>query len=369
MKTILALSLIWAAGPSNVMPDWATLINKALDETTRITLENITLADAIAEISRQTGVPLVMAPEAMALTPRGGETVIERVLIENVSLRRGLTELFGPLGMTFEVRGDLVAIVPKAALACLGRPPTWEDLATLDFLAALHPGESDAELEALRSKIQFQVPARDPWGSFAEAVRGAGAGPGDEVLTIACENLGWSWCPAREKIAVTSAEQQILRRLRQVISLRVQNRPLFDVLDEVGRLIQVPIRIEAGIPAPKSYSINASNAAAERVLDKIASETGLSYLVEPGGVLFYNPLSAATGSPPLTAPSEGSAADPWICKIVITLDGTRSIEFPLRESEFPDDLRQLREQYKAEFFETLRSHAAQRQLVPADNQR
>ena len=137
--------------------DMRTLLERALDEPTRITLENVQLADALQLITEQTGVKIVMTAGVMNLVPHGGETVIHQVEIANIPLRQGLTELFGPLGMTFVVRNDHVEIRPRGALLCLGRPPTWPELDLLTQLAAIEPGTDAEALAKLRDVLGDRV--------------------------------------------------------------------------------------------------------------------------------------------------------------------------------------------------------------------
>ena len=88
----LAMSAV--AGPT----DTRGLIELALDEPARITLEDIKLGDAIDKLSEQTGVRIFMPPPVMQLAPYGAATVVKRLEIENISLRQGLNELLAPRG-------------------------------------------------------------------------------------------------------------------------------------------------------------------------------------------------------------------------------------------------------------------------------
>src|SRR5439155_18690863 len=69
------------------------LIEQALDEPGRITLDNIRLGDAIKKVSEQTGVNIVMPESAMRLTPQGPNTIIKKVDIARIPLREGLQKL------------------------------------------------------------------------------------------------------------------------------------------------------------------------------------------------------------------------------------------------------------------------------------
>ena len=161
--------------------DTRGLIEQALDEPTQITLENIPLGDAIRAVSQQTGIKIVMPPDVMELVPHGAGTMVREIKIANIPLRQGLIELLQPLGMTFSVHGDHIAVTAKTALRCLGRAATWDELDTLGELAAMQPGIDEDALSRLRTRVQFQVGEPKGWERLTAVIRGVGAGPGDEA--------------------------------------------------------------------------------------------------------------------------------------------------------------------------------------------
>jgi len=348
--------------------DSRPLIEQALDEPAKITLDNIKLGEAIQIIAEQTGVKIVMPPDVMDLVPHGADTLVQKVQIANMPLRRGLTNLFSPLGMTFVVRGDHVAVVPKEALLCLGRPPTWPELDTLTQLSGMPLGTDGAALTWLQARVQFVVPVSDAWGVLTDAIRNVGAGPGDEVLTVACRNLGWGWCLSDQRIVVAPMQEQVRRRLQEPISLRLNNRALFDVLQAIGEKTNLKIRSEPGAIASlplyiqRNFSLNVHQLSAELVLDKIATSAGLGYLLEPDGVLFYREGPGTVGTEPTPdsaeAPAAAPSSDPYVGTIDVPLGDGRTWHWAVRASELPEDLRQRRDRDLAEGFEALRRQTA-----------
>lgn len=349
-------ALLLATSISPLQFDSRALVEQAMDEPTKIILENVKLADAIGMITEQTGVNIVMEPQVMGLVPHGGETLIRKVEIIDVPLRQGLTELLDPLGMTFVVHNGFVEVFPKQALLCLGRPPTWGELDTLAFLSSIQPGVDPESRSALKARVQFRVAAPGAWEILDDAMAQVGAGPGDVVLTVACDKIGWAWCLSGEQLVITSVSDLIRRQLQQPIDLRINNRRLVDLFQELSQAVHVPIRAEPGalqhLP-PRTYSVNISNAPAEQALEKIAAETGLGYLVEPDGVLFYR----ASGSPDRTrfeAKTVPTGDDPYLAKIIVPLPDGTSIEWLIRRSELPPDLKSRRQADLRKAFEAVR---------------
>lgn len=348
----LMLVGVWMSccAPAGAQQDHRSLIEQALTEKTRITLEQVSLRDAIDSITEQTGVDIHMEPAVMAMVPVGPGTIFQHVDIANIPLGEGLDELFAPLGMTYHVADDGVHIVPKEAIRCLGRAPTWDELDVLAELVRLEPARDTAALDTIHDRLQFRVPVRRPWSILEAAIRDVGAGPGDTVLDIACENLGWAWCLSGDYVVITPREQDVVRRLRRPISLRVRHAPLFDAIVAVGDASGVTIRVEPGAlgsldrSLQRNFTLELRNQPAERALEMIAAYTGLGYLIEPDGVLFFNvtrPNSMRSNQAD-DAPRDGGDGDPYVGKVVVPLPDGTSMEWLVRYSELPVELRARR---------------------------
>jgi hypothetical protein len=350
--------------------DQRVLIEQALDESTRIELTDVKLGEAFALVTEQTGVEVVMTPEVMSLIPYGPETKVNAT-IENIPLRQGLIDLVAPLGMTFVVLADYVEIIPTPPLLRLGRPATWAELDLLGELRASRPGVVDADMQSLRDRLQFQVRAQDPFNALAAEIRATGVGSGDEVLSVACDKLGWSWSIDGDRIVVLSIEQQFRRQLQWPIRLKINDRPLPDVIRHVGLYAGVPVRLEPGalqslpVRVQEHFALNVNDLSAEEALEMIASYTGLGYLIDREGVLFYRtaspgaPTEEASAQPtgfggpsPETAQPRGQ--DPYVGKITVQLDDGKTVEWLIRESELPQDLKLRRRQDLQDAFDALR---------------
>ena len=228
----------------------------------------------------------------------------------------------------------------------------------------MQPGVDEDALSRLRSRIQFQLAVPDAWTKLSAAIRNVGAGPGDQVLTVACANLGWAWCLSDQQIVIGLVENLIRRQLQQPINLRMNNRTLIEVMQELGNLIHVVVRAEPGalrslpLHVQKNFSLNASNQPAEQVLDQIAAYTGLGYLINPDGVLFYATADQVERGDEDEQRDETSfRADPYVGKLVVPLGDGTSVEWLIRRSEIPPDLREMREEALREAFEALRRQA------------
>lgn len=361
--TRVILAAMWLGWMTTLAGAQSTraLIEQALDEPTKISLLDIKLGDAISKLTQQTGVNIVMPDQAMDLVPHGSNTLVKEVILENLPLRDALHRLFDPLGMSFLVRDNHVEIVPKAALIDLGRPPHWEELDTLAHLGQIQPGVDAEARRTLAPLLQFQVPIRNGWPILSQALTHVGAGSGDQVLTIACKNLGWSWTLSGEHIVIAPMQAQIRRRLQRPISLRLHNRSLHDIMQAVAKASGVPLATESGVlvslpvEIQRNFSLTAHNQPADEVLDSIAAYTGLGYVIEPDGVLFYDPSHADLRQPDPAQHQQPNADDPVIARITFTLENGETGEWLIRASELPPDLKSKRSADLDKFFESLRN--------------
>jgi len=357
---VAALCVGWTcaiAGAQNTR----TLIEQALDEPTKISLKNIKLGDAIEKLTEQTGVTVVMSDESMKLLPHGPDTLVTEVVLENVPLREAFHRLFDPLGMSLHVRDNDVEILPKPALLELGRPPQWEELDTLAQLGQMEPGVHLEERKRLEPLLQFQVPIRNGWSILFDALSHVGAGSGDEVLTVACKNLGWSWSLSGKHIVIVPMQKKIRERLSRPISLRRSNSPLHEIIQAVSKAAGVPITTEPGILASlpmeiqRNFSLTAYRQPADQVLDSIAAYTGLGYVIEPDGVLFYDPSTAASREPRRPPGERRNADDPIVARITVPLENGQTAEWLIRASELPPDLKTKRDADLQNLIHSLRA--------------
>jgi hypothetical protein len=373
MNTLVMLTLWLAPAALPAAPLQGAVVERALDEPAEFEFQDVPLSAVFDEVLRQCGVRVVMAPEAYALTPHGSETRVTATFPRK-PLRAILTDLVAPLGMDYAVTEDGVEVIPRPVLACLGRAATWEELDLITELASLHPGTEAADRDRLRERVQFQLPVHGAWTTLEGALRNVGAGTAEEALTIATRNLGWSWCVSGNQVIVRSVEGQYRERLRQPVELRMSNRPLYDVLQAIGNRIGVPVRADPGalqsLPpqVQRNFSVNVRRQTAEQTLDTIAAYTGLGYLIDPEGVLFYAPsggaaprspdgaFGAAPGGQAMdTSSSVGSrSSDPYVAKLVAYSEDGRSLEWLIRASELPEDLLDRRARDIQDMIEALR---------------
>ncbi|MHC4089423.1 MAG: hypothetical protein ACYSVY_03935 [Planctomycetota bacterium] len=176
------LSLLVASAAAG--EDLQTLIEEALDQPVQLEIQDMPLDRAFETIATETGVVLTTAAEALDLLPYGANTEVT-ARMKNISLREGLSRLTVPLGLRFEVRDRGIEVLPTPALVRIGRRAKWDELDTLAWLHGLEFSKDRPPVDELGERLQFRVGEIDGWPPLRKAVQRVGAGPGDQVLTLA----------------------------------------------------------------------------------------------------------------------------------------------------------------------------------------
>jgi hypothetical protein len=344
-------------------PERAPLIEQALDQTMRFRVTDAPVLEAFAALTKETGVNIAVAPETLDLLPYGPDTKVS-VVLENLRLREGLAQLLMPLGMAFEPTADGVQVRPTAALLRIGRRATWEELDQLKFARSADWAKLALDAAAMRQHVQFRVAVGDPAATLGSAAARLGAGPGDQVLTLACESLQWTWYPEGDKIVVLTASDQLRRQLEARVSLRLTHRPLIDVLQQLGQQAHVRIEHEPGVIASlpvqtrQNFSLLVEGTTVREALEQVAAATGLGYRVDgtQGAVVFYYPGPASAGNGgPSAAPAPTPSRDPIVAKLTVAAEpGKPQLEVLIRESELSPEALKARSELVRQADEILR---------------
>src|SRR6476646_9531662 len=103
-------------GPRTVAQNSASsaLINQALDKQATLDL-NGNLPDVMAQVTKQTGVPIDATPDVWAILPWGRETTVT-AKIANQTLRGALDAMTRKLGLVYVLKDESLELQPAPAL-------------------------------------------------------------------------------------------------------------------------------------------------------------------------------------------------------------------------------------------------------------
>ncbi|NOT01142.1 MAG: hypothetical protein HOP29_10995, partial [Phycisphaerales bacterium] len=324
-------------------------------------IKDKTLPEALVIVAERTGVALSIKPDAIDRLPNGADTRVT-VRMAGVPLREGLTRLLRPVALQFRVDGKKVEIEPTDVLRRVGRRATWDELKTVEWLGGLTWAQGEAPPAEMLKRVAFEVEDANPADVLSATLRAADGSDGAAAMDRACRANAWTWYPRDKSVVVLSLREQVRRSLQRAVTLRANQRPLAEVVTQIGQQTGVLIKFAPGVlqglpvDARERFSMLLVNSPAEQALEVIKGATGLTYSVEVDGVELRGGVNAVL-APEVERREEVAETkdDPIVGRLVIPGAGDAfQYEFFIRESELPADIREMRKQELEKVFEAIR---------------
>jgi hypothetical protein len=393
--TMTALALmglsIWAG---NVRADKAQLEEKLKQELS-IQLEDVTIAQALAQIGQKAGVKIELSPQAAWKLPEGEETRLSIALEGRLS--ESLEEMLNNFFLRYAVGGEALTIYPRAELMHLiGRPSANE----LQLLTNIYRSQAWIEPKQIESHTSAQDVLNLLVGSPVAIVPPIELVNMDAVLRgIARQNLSYTnhvvdanhtgalvtgimllegamantskqWYVVDAEfprllpeIRIVGGVEEFARaRLSQVIDFSFRNETGESILRTVAGHADMSLRFGPSVSdlLAKEISLEAQNMKLRDVLQKTFNALGVVGRIETtfGYVGILSP-SIRAEEPTKRAEPEMPAGS-YVGKISIPMDGGKYfIEFMLRESDLTEELRRVRQEKVREIIEQLSKAAGQ----------
>lgn len=356
---IVALCLLSLVVGSPVRAqDTAALISEQMDRLVELDI-NDTLPKAMDVIAEKTGVPLEAHPAVWEILPWGEQTNVKAV-IKNQTLRQALDAITQSLGLTFEVKDQVVQLQPVPALRRLGKRATVKELEALKVLRSTRLDAKterpaigdilqavDTKLADIKAEFAIENRASDDLDLKQTVFVPRGASLATALEAIA-KSTRATWYPWGQAIVVIGKEEQIAMQLAKSINVRYAGVDVTQVLMDLSSKTGVEFTIEPGaiqrIPAHYRTieKLIAPDLPARQVLEAVVGITGLSYVVNDRGVyIWYN------------AQAEGDSATRDRTVALISLPN--GMQIPIRQSQVPPDLREYIEYKTGKELEKLRN--------------
>ncbi len=356
LRVFFTLSLIFLPASLARAEDTSALINQELDKLVKLQVDG-PLPQVIKTIEDKTGVPIQADPSVYELLPWGEQTTVA-AHIENETLRQALMAMTRKLGLSFELAPETLRLEPAPALKRLGRRATVQELGALDVL-----GGNLLNLSTDRPTVKQLVDAVDQRlvalkSSFAVEFRPGDSIKPDQALSVprnatmaeALESLDAdtdaTWYPWGKSIVIVPKEVQIRHQLNKTVTLHFNGDDVSQVLADLSHGCGVPFDVQAGaiqrIPADfRTVHLMLDNVTVRQALESISGFTGLSYVIKPPGVYFWNTAQGSGSSSP---------AGP----VIATIQLDNGMQIFLRDHDIPADIKQYAEHKKEHEFERLR---------------
>ncbi len=350
-------------------------IEEALDQTVAaFRIERSPIRDALTALGRHTRLSFSVADGVVDLLPYGGRTAVT-IELKDISVRRGLGQIFDGLGLSLRVADGKVQIESAPVLRRLGRRMTIDEVGVLAQLAR----EPWSAVRQRGIPLQYQIdPSLRPGDALERALAQAPAENAIRQLDAACAALGWVWMPRDKAIVFHTRRDHVADLLNRPLAFKYAGVAIDAVLQDIGRRTGVRVAFDPGVlervarrAGPVHYE--APRRTPREVLDLLCGRVGMQYEIIDEGIRVFDapaavvPTPAGDGDPPAGTPEAPAPPEPAlrIPRVVALIrnplnDKGVSIDFPVYEDELPADIRQLREDKIREVIEEARRILASR---------
>jgi hypothetical protein len=377
--TVLALIGL-GIGVADVHADKAQL-EERLRQDLAITLEDVTIAQALEQIGQKAGVTISLSPEAIWKLPEGEQTRLS-VTLEG-RLAESLEKMLNSFFMRYAVGNESLTIYPRPELKHIIGRPTADELKLLRNIygnpmwASTGAEEIPDEFvqKALNGLAKEPVDIMPPdeiraigaimYKMMTKSTSSAGSphdpnAPKGTPLTMASLLDGIerfyappkTWCiegPAFPRqvseIRIVGREEFWRAHLDQVVDVSFRGETGASVLRTLAAWGDLTVHIPQG-PALESLAqtmtLEVQNVKLADVIERAFGVLGIGWTLNLGeeAVIEFRPPFPTKPVKEASQSGEG-----YIGKISIPMDGGRYfIEFMLRESDLPEELRTLRRQ-------------------------
>ena len=323
-----ALMFLAATGYGQVPRD---LVEEALDQPLQsLEIQDVQIRDALAQIEQHTGLHFIIDDRVLDLMPYGERTRIS-VVIREMSVRTGLTQVLDGLGLRLFVEQGDVIIVPAPVLERLGGRLTIEEVGVLSTLAANDWARLKTQSAAPAFEFHFP-PDSNPRDMLERALEQSAAPNALRQLDAACAALKWIWRPEGGRVVFESLTAEIQRRLDWPLDLSYQREPLDRLLTELGNQIGVLVKFEPGALAKiaagsRNVDLVQRGVSVRQILERICGNTGLRYEIQSDGVQILGPTGDAGGP---TAPT----IQQWV-RIGVEIEPGVTMDVFVRQDQLP----------------------------------
>lgn len=316
------------------------LVEEALDQPlAKLEIDETPIHDALARIEQRTGIHFVLDEDVTNLMPYGMRTRVS-IVIREMSVRAGLTQVFDGLGLRMFADQGYVLVLPAPVLERLGRRLT---AAEVDLLGRLAGGKWAAlQSGGARVALDFRIdPAQHPQDTLDRALAQIDAANALRQLDAACDTLRWVWYPEGERIVIERRRDDVRRRLDWPLDFTYQREPLDRLLVDLGTRVGVLIKFEPGalqkIAAhERTVDLIQRGGTVRQVLERICGNTGLRYEIDDEGVQIMAPLETTDGP---TAPT----IQQWV-RIEVEIRPGVKMDIFVRQDQLPPQLREEAQQ-------------------------
>jgi len=351
-----------------VRADKAQLLEK-LNAHVEIQLKGVTIVEALDEIGQKAGLKLALSDEAVWKLPYGEATRLSVTL--QGPLADGMTEMLNPFFMRYAVGQDEITIYPRRELEhVIGRPSTKQ----LELLTKMYSGRIEVASGVSREMVVRLI--KEAYGAIsffpydvperAHAILQTSAGDKGSLpvtLPVLLEQVGSTlsrpcWYLSQPDslnpvpvIRLVTERDFREAKLDQVVDISFKDERADVILQRLAGWAGMELIVRARVPSwlDRKIVVNVQNTTLRQALRNIVTAVngeGISFNTSANRIEILGPIQPPKEeAAPGTAKSSGGAADGYVGKISIPMEGGKYfLEFMLREGDLTGELKKLRDE-------------------------
>jgi hypothetical protein len=379
--TVLALIGL-GIGAGNVHADKAQVEAK-LGQELAIKLDNVTIVEVLKQIGEKAGVKISLSPEAVWKLPEGEQTRLS-VTLEG-RLAESLEKMLNSFFMRYAVSSDSLTIYPRPELKRIIGRPTAAELKLLVnlygsrmWISGIVPAQKvvsflvgepvaivPVESISVMDRLIIDIAAKEHSSGRphdANSPQNPSAKGAPVTVALLLEAVERSYQGQRAWYLVGPEFPRQVPEIRTVEKREYWQAHLDQIIDvsfigEEGESVVRKLAAWAGLDVQISdpwtsqmlaqkITLEVQNVKLVDALDKALSSVSVRWETKDGVLRLYRATPREpVNEPPQQAAGESQTIDGYVGKISIPMDGGRYfVEFMLRESDLPEELRKLRQQ-------------------------
>jgi hypothetical protein len=313
------------------------LIEEALDQPVKqLGIQDQPIRDALAKIEQQTGLHFTFDEGVLDLMPYGARTRVS-IVVRDMSVRAGLTQVFDGLGLQMLAQDGEVIVFPAPVLERLGRRIAAAEVALLGKLAGAKWNALKSGAESI--PLAFRIdPADEPKERLERALAQVDGANALRQLEAACDALRWVWRVEDERLVFERRSDDIRRRLDWPLDFTYQREPLDRLLVDLGTRVGVLMKFEPGAlqkvaARDRPVDLIQHGGTVRQTLERICGNTGLRYEIDDEGVQILGPVETEAGPTAATVQQ-------WV-RIEIEIRPGVKMDIFVRQDQLPPEFREL----------------------------
>jgi type II secretory pathway component GspD/PulD (secretin) len=338
-------------------------LQEKLNQNIEIKLDDVTIAKALETIGQKAELKIVFSDEAVRKLPEGETTRLSVTLQGRLS--DSMTEMLNAFFMRYAVGDEQITIYPRPELEhIIGRPST-KQLKVLRNIYSMritfsHGVPEESVISFIGRSLEVSFLPYDIPNKIYEILKASESdkGTAPTTLCVLLEQIGAQENRPKWYISGTDLPNEVpmikmvseedfrQAKLDQIVDVSCKDEPAFKILQRLTSWTGMELIVIGSDTSwlEDTISVNMQNITLKQALMNMITLLGGKYEIDVARN-YLRVQAPEPASPKTNEQKSKEADDSYVGKISIPMEGGKYyIEFMLRQSDLPDELKNFREQ-------------------------